>query len=299
MRLFGLFGAPKVRPAWSYTVKGAIWHVYPTDLGVLVGEERRIEEKKTTFFCLDRENGQELWQNASPGDGWWIGIEAIHKDTVLFHGFATPNLPQHRGIIAVDMLTGKKLWEDQQLDFVGTGEDGVVASRETLPPQTGQAFVELDRRSGGQRRTLDVVDLLKLKQDRLQQTEAEGEVRLPVPLEYLAADDPAIEAAIRGHCDVGTLAGPVEVVEQKGFVIFDYHEISRQGTAEHPLMSNVVKVVERAAGTLVYSDTVSAGVPAVVPELFFVQQDMLYYIKEHRTLMAVHLASSGVNHVRP
>jgi hypothetical protein len=299
VRLFGLFGAPKVRPAWNYTVKGAIWHVYPTDAGILVGEERRIEEKKATFFCLDRENGQELWQNASPGDDWWIGIEAIRKDTVLFHGFATPNLPQHRGIIAVDMLTGKKLWEDQQLDFVGIGDDGVIASRETSPLHAVQAFVELDRRSGMQRRTLDAVDLQMLKQDQLQQTVAEVEVKLPVPLERLAADDPEIEAVIRGHCDVGTLAGPVEVVEQKAFVIFDYHELSARGTAELPLLSNVVKVVERMAGTLVYSDTVSTGVHAVVPELFFVQQDMLYYIKERRTLMAVHLASSGVNHVPP
>jgi len=285
--LFNLFGAHRIQPAWSYSVKGAIWQVRPANGGVLVGEERRIEEKKAIFFCLDRENGQELWQKSSPGDSWWIGIEAVHKDTILFHGFATPNLPQHRGIIAVDVLTGKKLWEDPQLEFTGAGNDSVIGWREML---AGQTFVELDGRSGMLRRNLDAADIRRLKQQWLPPTEA-NEVKFPLPLEQLAADDPGLVAAVKEHYDAGTLAGPVEAVEQKGLIIFDYHDQSGQGTSEDPLFSNVVKVVERATGALVYSDTVSTGAHAVVPELFFLQHDMLYYIKERRTLMAVRLTS--------
>lgn len=251
----------------------------------MIGEERRIEEKKTLFFCLDRKNGQELWQHPSPGDDWWIGIETVYRDTVLLHGFANPNLPLHRGIIAVDILTGRKLWEDRELEFIGIVEDSLVGSKETA---TGESLVELDRRSGVKRRNLSSPDLHVLNLERAGQ---EAEIRLPVPLEQLAADAPQVEAAVGKHYDAGALAGAVEAIEHEGYVIFDYHEASGHGADQAPLFSSTVKIVELATGTVVYNDTVSTGGHAVIPELFFVQHDMLYYIKERRTLMAIRLVS--------
>ena len=279
------FGSKKIQPAWSYNARGVIWHIHPAAGGTLVGEERRIEEKKAVFFCLDREKGQELWKHASLGDAWWIGIEAVYRDTVLFHGFANPNLPQHRGIITVDVLTGKKLWEDQELEFVGVGDDSVVGSRET---SAGHSLVELDRRSGQTRRELSREDFHALN---MSWSESEEEIRFPMPLDELARDSSQAGAAIAGQYDSGTVAGPVEAMEEGEYVIFDYHELSGRGPAESPLFSSVVKVVERATGTVVYSDAVSSGVQSVIPDLFFVQHGMLYYIKDRRTLVAVRLVS--------
>lgn len=250
-----------------------------------MGEERQIEEKTAVFFCLDRENGQELWKHASPGDAWWVGIEAVYRDTVLFHGFANPNLPRHRGVTAVDVLTGKKLWEDQELEFVGVGDDCVVGSRET---SVGNSLLELDRRSGRTRRELSSDDFRALNSAW---TEPEEEIGFPMPLEQLTGNGSEAEAAIEGHYDAGKLAGPVEALEHGELAIFDYHELSGHGPTRNPLFSSFIKVVEPATGTVVYSDTVSIGVQSVVPDLFFVLHDMLYYIKERRTLVAVRLAS--------
>jgi hypothetical protein len=259
----------------------------------LIGEERRIDQKKVIFFCLDRQNGQELWQHASLGDSWWIGIEAVCRDTVFFHGFANPNLPLHRGIIAVDVLTGKRLWEDQELEFIGTADDSIVGSKET---SAGRSIVALDRRTGMWR---DDLDDASLHAQKLNQSRLEGEVELPVPLEQSDTGDPHLGTIIRRHYETGTLAGPVEIVEGKEFVIFDHHEVSANGTAQSSLFSSLITVVERATGTRVYRDTMSSRVPAVIPELFFVQHGMFYYLKERQALIAVRLASLGVNHVRP
>ena len=280
MRLFGKTHPHALESAWKYDVKGVIWRIHPTSQRVLIGEERRIDQKKALFFCLDCQNGQELWQQTSPGDSWWIGIEAVYRDTVFFHGFATPNLPLHRGIIALDVLTGKKLWEDKELEFVGTGDDFVVGSQET---SAGRSFVVLDSRTGSRRSDQEVSGLLER---RLNRGESEGEGKFPVPLNQ---SDDQIAAAIRGSSETGALAGPVEVVEDKGLIVFDHHEVSTAGTHQSPLFSSMIAVVERATGTLLYRDTVSNAVAAVVPELFFVQHDMLYYIKERQTLIAVRL----------
>ena len=112
-----------------------------------------------------------------------------------------------------------------------------------------------------------------------------------MPLARLAGSGSQAEAAIAGHYNAGTVAGPVEAVEQGELVIFDYHEISGSGPAQNALFSSFIKIVERATGTVVYTDTVSTGVQSVIPDLFFVLHDMLYYIKDRRTLVAVRLAS--------
>ncbi len=287
MRILGLYDSHKIQPSWSYGAKGVIWQIRPADGGLLIGEERRVEEKKALFFCLDGVSGQELWRIASPGDDWWVGIEAIYKDTVLFHGFAIPNLPLHRGIVAVDLLAGGKLWKDPDLEFEGAGNDSVVGRREV---SSGQEIVELDRRSGVLRRYLQAAEIQPLKGEWA--TPADGNhVELPLPLEHLAADNPDLAAAVERHLDLTTGTGPVEAVEHGRFIIFDYNRPSPQRTAQDPpLFSSTVKIVERASGALLYSDTVCTGSLGVIPELFFVQHDVLYYIKERRTLIAVRLA---------
>ena len=50
--------------------------------------------------------------NLTFADEWWIGIEAIVGDKV-FHGYAQPDSPWRKRIIAVD-LGRKQLWENKQ-----------------------------------------------------------------------------------------------------------------------------------------------------------------------------------------
>ncbi|MBP1649778.1 MAG: hypothetical protein H6Q30_3223 [Bacteroidetes bacterium] len=287
MRTLGLYDSRKIEPSWSYSAKGVIWQIRPADGGMLIGEERRVEEKKALFFCLDGVKGHEFWRIASPGDDWWVGIEAVYKDTVLIHGFAIPNLPLHRGIVAVDLLAGKTLWEDPALEFSGVGNESVVGRRDT---SSGQEIVELDRRSGELRRYRQVAEIQALKDEWATPPER-NHVNFPLPLERLAIDDPDLATAVKRHSNLTTVTGPVEAVEHGRFIIFDYNGPAPRRTAQDPpLYSSTVKVVERATGSLLYSDTVCTGAHGVIPELFFVQHDMLYYIKERRTLIAVRLA---------
>jgi Domain of unknown function (DUF4905) len=255
---------------------------------MFVGEERLIEEKKAAFFCLDNQNGRELWRQTSLIDAWWVGIEAVHGDTLFLHGFATPELPQHRGIVAVDVRTGKKLWEEKQLQFIAVFHDAVVGARET---STGRVFVELERRTGVTRGGLTPGELQTRGSEGAPGNEMKEPIQLPVQLEELADDDPQIEAAVGSQVDTERVVGPIEVVEHGNYLIFDYLERPAGATPAEPSYAHVIKVVERTTGSIVYSDLMSAGAHHVVPEMFFVQHDMLYYIKERRALMAVRLVS--------
>jgi hypothetical protein len=283
VQLFKKTDPHALEPAWSHKVKGAIWRIHPTMEGVFVGEERRTDQKLAAFFCLQCQDGRELWQIASPGDSWWIGIEAVYRDVVILHGFASPNLPLHRGIIAVDLFSGKKLWENPELEFAGFSDEFVVGARET---SSGRSPVLLNRRSGDQCDPGAADHPLALIRG-----EQQLKVRFPVPLEQLDTSDTRVESIVRRILDREPLFSSVEALKWNDLVIFDHHELSGRGKPENPLFTGVITVVEQVSGTVVYRDTVTNEVPTVLPELFFVQHDVLYYIKDRRTLMAIRLAS--------
>ena len=88
MSLFGFLKDQKLKPTWEYKVDGLIWRVIPAESGKIVGEVRNVTKKATSFFCLNQMTGEVFWEDLKFGERWWIGIEAIHKDVILLHGFA-------------------------------------------------------------------------------------------------------------------------------------------------------------------------------------------------------------------
>ena len=58
MRLFELFGKDRIAPAWEYEAHHQLWHVRPTDVGVIVGVERDPVTKETAFFCVAADTGR-------------------------------------------------------------------------------------------------------------------------------------------------------------------------------------------------------------------------------------------------
>ena len=111
----------KYTPAWKYRTKGILWRVGPVGPASLAGEVRDPERKEVRFFCLDRLTGRVRWEGKQFGDPWWVGIECGIENVLLLHGYAHPDMPGHRGLIAVDTFTGDVLWSNQECGS-GSGE---------------------------------------------------------------------------------------------------------------------------------------------------------------------------------
>src|SRR5215510_2177296 len=108
----------RLTPAWKFDSGGTIWRIHPTDSENIIGEVRDLERKKTTFFCIDRYSGEVRWEKRSFVDDWWVGVETVRNGKVFLHGYVVPDLPGHKSIIAVDITTGNKVWENEDLTFV-------------------------------------------------------------------------------------------------------------------------------------------------------------------------------------
>ena len=281
----GFFQSWKVRgtrPAWTYRVKGTIWRIIPTDFGKIVGEERDVASKQARFFCLGQRTGEVFWADLTLEEQWWIGIESVHRDLVLFHGFSTPELPEHKMITAVDLLTGKTLWSNRELAFVAATDDSVFAmSNATL----GRTYCELDNRTGEKMRAVSSDDEEMRKAQRPPGFSADNEVMQPVPAvpgDYLAM-------MIDSHYDVDAIVGQVEAVEADDLVIFSYHEKTRQSTDQQLNLRNILKVVGKTREVDLFEEILNTHCSAPAPESFFVQCHMLYFVKERNELTALEL----------
>ncbi|MCZ6776463.1 MAG: DUF4905 domain-containing protein [Ignavibacteria bacterium] len=286
--MFEFLRKGELRPIWRYSTKGVIWRVLPSADGKLVGEERDLARKEATFFCLNQMTGEVLWEGISFGEPWWTGIEVIHRETIFLHGFAKPDLPGHKIIIAVDLLTGSTLWRNEELRFEHALGESVFASKEGIE---GRLVFELDHRSGGVLRSWgnneQVIRDAKVRSVDM----VDSDIEFPVSMDELLLGDSDIASAIQKHRDTKATIGPVEIIDNDDVAIFNYYEKVDNGTEDNPRLNSVLKVLDKERGKVIFSEILNQNVPAVVPNSFFVQRGLLFYVKERSQLIAVRLPS--------
>ena len=287
MALLSFLHPGKLSPRWQYDVSGVVWRLFPTGSGYLVGEERELAGKTASFFCLDQMTGSVRWEKVTFEERWWIGIEAVHGTTILLHGFATPDLPEHKSIIAIDLLSGAMLWSNADAKYLGVGGEFVYAALDSLERRR---VIELDSRTGAVRRAGDAVEILK-NVNASAMPPVKDSPGFPVAMDYAAAT--STYSAVRQYCRGKNIIGAVEILDHDNHVlIFNCHEKVDARNPSDAALRNVLQVVDRKSGEILFGDVLDSSAAAFVPDSFFVQHNMLYYIKDRHRLTAVPLADS-------
>lgn len=266
----------KLQPVWRFAVDGMIWRIVITAGDKVVGESRNPETRQVRFFCLDALSGSPFWKGRTFGEQWWMGIEAVCGEIIFFHKYATPSLPEHRSIIAVDAASAEVLWVNEQ-EKLESVREGTVITSHTTP--FGVKCVCRDARSG-----IAVADVNE--RDAIAARSAEAgtpDVMLPLPLEADAEGAALFRALNRAHA----LTGEVEAIRYGGKYVFNYHERMDPGGGDDRMRSVLAIVDKRDRAILFEAASLTS---AAVPELFLVWKTMLFYIHERATLTAINLA---------
>lgn len=285
MQLFGHRSKEETFLAWQFEAKGLLWHVRPTDAGVIVGEERLTEKKEATFFCLRRETGEVLWSDAHFGDPWWTGIAGVHRDLLFLHGFVSPDMPQHRGITAIDLFTGEVRWNRADLTFIGAAGNEVIV-QESHP--TAVSVAVLDRLTG---------EKLPFNQDIKSVTD-EANVLLqsleyPQLMETLLEESPSIGLQIRSQVGGESTIGPVSILVRGKKVAMSRHIRANTGLRANAF-DHLLSIFDGTRSKPSFSMILDKNVKAFVPDPFFAHHDLLFCIRERRTLVAVPFSLSAV-----
>jgi hypothetical protein len=250
-----------------------------------VGEQRDLSGKTASFFCLDQTTGRVKWEKATFAEQWWIGIEAVHRDMVFLHKFAAPDLPEHKAIIAVDLLKGTLAWSNEEVTFIGARDEYLYAALDSLE---GRKILEMDYRTGAVLRLLGTEGEMMGEGNFESPLHATNSLHFPVAADGVAALSPY--TAVQLHCHGKNITGAVEILDYDDrLVMFNYHERPVGRGAEDGTLRNVLQVVEKGTGRVLFSDVLNSSAMTVVPDSFFVQHHTLYYIKERSRLIAVPL----------
>jgi hypothetical protein len=280
MSLFHSRSSGRLKPAWTYTTKGVLWRLVPAGGLRFVGEERDLQKKDVAFFCLEGKTGKPLWEGQRFGERWWTGIEAVHEGVLLLHAFATPELPEHRGITAVDIQSAAVLWEAPDLTFFSLQEGAVRVLRLS---RFGRQQVDLDLRSGTVVREIGPDE----SRPSAYVSPVVAGLQMPVTVERSGGEnglDPLLRIA-----GAVAVVGPVEHLDTGKCVILGFHQ-RRPGAGE---MERTVAVIDRGEGTVLFSEQTASGLHAAVPDSFVVYGATLFILREQRTLVAVRLPGEG------
>jgi hypothetical protein len=289
MSFLNFFRKRSIRPSWEFATKGFIWRLHPAEGGKLVGEERDVESKTASFFCLDLTVGAALWKEKNYGEQWWTGIETVHRDVIILHGFATPDLPEHKRLTAVDLGTGDQLWRNDEVKFVAAADGKIYASRGTIG---GRIFLELDSRTGDLLRELGLEEEGDRSVPRGEAADVFDDVVFPLPLPEGASGTSPLSSLLHGVCTPAAVTGPVGYIDLDDRVVFGYHEQRLTASKDDvPSFTSLLAVVDRESGKLLLRVTIDDGVSFPVPDTFLVRTGFLYYIRNRRTLTAVPLRS--------
>lgn len=262
-----------------------IWRLLPAAGGNLVGEDRDHTKRTVTFFCLDERSGIPRWKDIGFPELWWIGIEAVYNNVIFLHEFARPDLPDHKKITAVDLQSGHLLWSNEELKFLFAHEECVYASKETF--ETSLAL-ELDMITGVVLREFkDQMDYINVLRDTAASRQI-SDVEFPRPLTSQDASAHQLDQKIARHIPSDRLRGEIELLEKDDFHVIGYYENISANPFEQELDQHL-KIIDAESGALLFRDVLAQKAKTPVPDLFFIRDDILFYIKNRNLLRAVKL----------
>ena len=267
-----------VHSLWDFRTGGNIWRIVPAEGRLIAGEERNLEKKTVTFFCVALDDGRALWKGKSIAESWWTGIETTHRGILFIHGYPAPSMPDHKKILALDALSGDSLWENGELAFGFASGASVYASKELFDRR---AFFELDLMTGSVVREVPADELHALRA-------APGAPwGLDVQLPGVAAEPPE---AVRSAFPAESALEPGETLRYNDADVSNWYEV-RPGDGTGRKLREHLFVLDARTGELRYRDVVCDGLSLPAGSTFFRVEERVLYVKDRTTLRSFSLSN--------
>lgn len=264
-----------LHPLWEFSARHVLWQVHAGSDLFLVGEDRNLEKKEVSFFCMDARDGSILWRDRMLEEAWWVGVEALHADWVIFHGFASPDMPGHRGVTVASLSSGEVLWSRADARYRTCSGVTLLAALDT--PE-GERLLELDIRDGRAMQPGTVFPPVRGKEPAL------------APPRYVfaqSAEPGLLESVAR---ELGRpLVFPLQVIESaRHRAVLAHHENAPRGEGGPDLAAHLL-VFRQAGDAVVYREVVNACVSAPTVQSIFALEDILVYSRQRSILSALPL----------
>ena len=261
----------------------------PSSPGYLVGEDRDTVRKRASFFCVNDITGETYWSGKSFPEPWWIGIEAVSSTMVFLHEYATPDMPEHKKIHAVNLSTGVLAWSNQELKFLFVQGNHVYAVQDNFDKRI---YFALDMTTG------NIVSEVDREYLTTVQEEVRGDRFSRIEYPRLCTDESiGSEVYQKVQFVLSRVQNPVhpEYLVTNNCLIVSYYE-NLSGTGDGSEFRQNLLVASLDGKKNLYLDSILSRANAPMSGSFFCIDDFFYYVREKNTLTAVNISPVGGSH---
>jgi hypothetical protein len=276
----------KYKTFWSFSQHGNIWRFIFGGNKYIIGETRDTVNKKLFFFTLDYTTGNIFLNNFSfENDNFWVSIEGATEEMFFIGRFEKPELPYQKNIIALDIKTGEKIWENEKYTYLFNTESrlfGIVRKFES------NEIAELDTKTGevkevlSESEHLNIFNLKNNSDDILYENSN-------YPLVY---NRDGTEGNISEVLDkICKDSGNIEYIKNGSLLIFNYYVNfnTDKDSKESVLYENRFVVYNTLQSKILFEDILNKQTNFCVPDNFFIKNEYLFYLKEKIFLNCIKL----------
>lgn len=269
-----MIGKARMKKYLKHNNKKQIWRMLISETDKLVIEERDTKTKEVFFSCYDLSTRGKIFSNFQFEEKSWIGIEALENDTIIFHLYLKPDMPQHKGFFVFDSKQKKILWKNEMLTYFFSDNEKIVGFQQQFE---GRHYVEINLQTGEVLRNLgeDYTHVNLLKQEA-QEKKSYDEYLFPEVFNPLN-DEPQFDC-IRNTVSGFSFSGKVEYFQNEDFLFFTFHEKKDEKFTQHFYICNT------RDGSLFFSDVLNKNIQNYAVDSFFLYKKFLFLIKEKQII---------------
>lgn len=260
----------KIKRAYKYSRNRQIWRLLPTDTNKLIIEERDYSTKEVFFNCVDINSGKKIFYDLQLEEKYWTGIETIYKDIIIFHKYASRDMPDHYGIIAFDINSKAIIWSNDDYIFLFIREDKIYCYQSKFE---GRDFFTLDYKTGGLLKSLG--DNAKEVNSLRENSFDTGSYLFPEFFYAESMKDSDIGKYFEQLKTEHTIAGKIEFIEAGDTLLFNYHTVLPDGS-----LKNVFKTIEFSSKKVILEETLNQRTGVFIPDCFFIKDKLLFLLIE-------------------
>ena len=261
----------KIKKKYSFKSKRQIWRIIPTETNKLIIEEREPDKKQVYFNCFQTDTGKKIFKDLQLDEKFWVGIEKVYNDVIFFHKYLKPDMPGHKGIIALEIENEKIKWENKDLTFLFPLDDMIYTCAETFE---GRNHFALDYKTG---EVLEAFgnDPSKISALRERSIENENSKNYLFPNIYYndINDLEELKSFFEGLKNKCLISGRIELIRLDSMLIFSYHGINSKGS-----MDIFFDAVDLSTGNYILEEKLMKETGLFLSDSFFIKGNLLFVL---------------------
>jgi len=250
---------------FSHRFSSTIWNMVAVpEKKLLVLEIRDGEKFQVEFSALDYHYNQFIWKDWRLKESWWVGLMAANRSTLLFQTFINRGNPDHKNLIACDILSRVVRWEIEEFSFYDWDESTINGYR-----TKGEiTLAQIDIKSG------------MVKEDGWASFGTKEEDAAVRPTQYIEGVQhfSTVQQFIVQRLNQ-TISGGVEYLEWGNWIVVSVYFQETEGLANY-------LIVMTLEGEVVLKEKLGEKLEGLGVDTFFILSGCLFFVKNRLELVA-------------